>query len=152
MKKKRRTEQAGYIPPEPISDSTPAKDEDIPKDFEDIGINVGKYAAMYKKAKESGRLKRRTQRIFSWGVDGHELIGKIIDIVPFDKGKFQGECNQYIMETDQGNVSFILGTYTDAQLEGEAIVNKVVRVEFLDKKELEDGRSVNNFDVSVLEE
>ena len=56
------------------------------------------------------------------------------------------------METDQGNVSFILGTYTDAQLEGEAIVNKVVRVEFLDKKELEDGRSVNNFDVSVLEE
>lgn len=109
------------------------------------------YTAMYEKAKAEGKLHRSTFRIHTWKEDSAILIGRITDILPFKGGKFEAEVNSYLMDTADGLVSFIMGTYTDSQLEGIDLKGRIVRIEFAGKKDLEDGRSVNQFNVDVLE-
>ena len=76
---------------------------DMPPEIKELPLGGVDYRAMYEKARQTGKLNRRTSRIFSWGIDGDELIGKIVDIKDFDGGKFEQKCNQYLMETNQGN-------------------------------------------------
>jgi len=109
------------------------------------------YAAMYEKAKKEGKLTRPTFRIHTWKEDSAVLIGKVVDVKPFTGGKFEEKANVYLIETVEGKVSCVLGSYTDSQLEGIDLVKKIIRIEFTGKKELEDARSVNNFNVDLLE-
>ncbi len=72
--------------------------------------------------------------------------------MPFTGGKFEAEVNAYLIETDQGLVSTILGSYTDSQLAGLDLVGKIVVIEYEGKKDLEDGRKVNLFNVDIMSE
>lgn len=128
------------------------KTEPIPKELKELPIGTPDFQKAYEEAKRSGRLKRKTYQIHSWGIDGDELIGKILDVRPFEGGKFEGTCNQYLIETSQGNRSFIMGSYTDSQLVDIELKGQLVRIQFLDKKKLDDGRSVNMFDVIIAGE
>lgn len=108
------------------------------------------YAEAYEKAKKEGRLTRKTSRIHSWTGESSILIGKIRAVKPFTGGRYEAEVNAYLIETDEGLVSTILGSYTDTQLADMDIVGKTVCIEYCGKKDLEDGRKVNLFNVDVL--
>lgn len=110
------------------------------------------YAEAYQKARSEGRLTRKTSRILTWTEDSPHLIGKVRAIMPFTGGKFEAEVNAYLIETDQGLVSTILGSYTDSQLAGLDLVGKIVVIEYEGKKDLEDGRKVNLFNVDIMSE
>lgn len=110
------------------------------------------YKAMYAAAKSAGKLKRPTYRIHTWAEESAVLIGKVISISRFEGGKFEASVNAYRIETDEGAVSCILGTYTDTQLEGIDLLEKVVCIQYLGKKTLEDDRKVNMFEVDVIGE
>lgn len=110
------------------------------------------YQEAYEKAKADGRLTRKTSRIHTWNEEAPVLIGKVRAIKPFTGGKFEAEVNAYLIETDQGNISTILGSYTDTQLAEVDISGKVVRIEYEGKKDLEDGRKVNLFNVDIIDE
>lgn len=109
------------------------------------------YQEAYAKAKSEGRLTRKTSRIHVWSDEGRLLTGKVRAIKPFTGGKFDAEVNAYLIETDEGLVSTIFGSYTDGQLEGLDLVGKVIHIEYDGKKDLEDGRKVNLFNVDVLD-
>ena len=108
------------------------------------------YTDQYEKAKEKGKVEEITKQIFTFTEDGEKLIGVVVDIQPFNEGDFDAEVNQYILDTDDGRVSCILGSATDSQLTGKEIKGKLVCVTFHGKKTLKDGRQVNRFKVEVF--
>jgi len=108
------------------------------------------YQEAYEKARKEGRLSRKTSRIHTWTEESPVLIGKVRAIKPFTGGRFEVEVNAYLIETDEGMISTIFGTYTDSQLEGLDLIGKVIVVKYDGKKELEDGRKVNLFNVDVI--
>ena len=75
----------------------------------------------------------------------------MIDIIPFDKGQYDTTCNQYILETDDGLVSTIMGSGTDKQLEGVKLKGSVVLIMFKGKLELPNGKMCNKFKVQIIE-
>jgi len=109
------------------------------------------YGAMYAAAKKSGKLTRPTYRIHTWSEDSATVIGCVIGVGKFVGGKFEAEVNCYRIATSEGMISCILGTYTDTQLEGIPLIDRVVCIQFQGQKSLDDGRKVNVFDVDVLD-
>ena len=109
------------------------------------------YQEAYEKAHKEGRLTRKTSRIHTWTGESSVLIGKVKAVKPFTGGKFDAEVNAYLLETDEGLISTILGSYTDSQLADMEVVGKTIRIEYEGKKELPDERKVNLFNVDVLD-
>lgn len=103
----------------------------------------------FRKAEEKGDIDELTTDIYSWSEEGEHLVGVVVSIGKFTGGKFETEVNQYIIKTDTGLVSTVLGSATDKQLEGIDLKGKLVYIEYRGKVHLEDGRSVNKFNVKV---
>jgi len=123
-----------------------------PRNDKPLKVVKTDYKTMYEKAKQSGDLLRPTYRIHTWSEDSALLIGRIIGVGKFIGGKFEAEVNCYRIATEEGNVSCILGTYTDSQLANVEILDRVVCIQFQGQKSLDDGRKVNVFDVDVIAE
>lgn len=103
----------------------------------------------YEKAKEKGKTQRLTRQIFTWGEENEVLVGKLLSIEPFTEGSFDTEVSSYIIETDYGIVTTVLGSATDKQLSKIDPVGRHIMIEYKGKKALADGRSVNLFNVDV---
>ncbi len=103
----------------------------------------------YEKQKEKGKVTRLTRQIWTWDEEGQTLIGKVLKIEPFTEGQFDTEVNSYIIETEGGIITTVLGSATDRQLSKIDPVGKKIFIEYLGKKELKDGRSVNLFNVDT---
>lgn len=108
------------------------------------------YQEQYKQAQSKGKTKQLTVEIWTWDEEGQELIGKVQSIIPFTDGKFDTEVSQYVIETDNGLVSTVLGSATDKQIAGKVREGAIVAILFKGKKELSDKRHVNLFDVVVV--
>ncbi len=103
----------------------------------------------YEKQKEKGKVTRLTRQIWTWDEEGQILVGKVKSIEPFTEGMFDTEVNSYIIETEGGIITTVLGSATDKQLSKIDPVGKNIFIEYLGKKELKDGRSVNLFNVDT---
>lgn len=110
------------------------------------------YKAMYEAARKMGKLQRPTFRIHSWTEDNAVLVGRVKAISEFKDGKFEQVCNAYLIETNDGAVSCVLGSYTDTQIKDLVNVGSLVAIIFQGKKELGDDRKVNIFDVDIIDE
>lgn len=108
------------------------------------------YAEQLAKAQEKGKVKERTFAIISWHEPGDELTGKLLNVSAFKGGKFETEVNQYLIETDDGVVSTVLGSYADSQIMGSVQVGDLVHILYQGKAQLDDGRSVNRFNISTF--
>lgn len=108
------------------------------------------YADMYNTAKHSGKLTRLTYRIHTWSEESPLVIGKIIGVTLFEDGRFDQAVNAYRIRTNEGIISCILGRYTDAQLVKVDLIDKIIAITYLGKKELPDDRKVNLFDIDIL--
>lgn len=107
------------------------------------------YAEEWGKAEEKGKVDLVTMTIHSWDEEGQSLIGVVKAIQPFTGGSFDTEVNQYIIDTGEDIVSTVLGSSTDKQLAKIDIQGRMVRITYKGKKNLDDGRQVNNFRVEV---
>lgn len=108
------------------------------------------YMQRYEAAKKAGKIQRQTYRIHTWDKEGDVLIGEVMGVTDFTGGKFDTTVNSYLLDTDLGLVSTILGTATDEQLSAVNLEGKIVCITYQGKKQLDDGRSVNIFDVDVM--
>lgn len=108
------------------------------------------YADDYEKAKSKGKTKTLTRQIFTFEAEGDHLSGKVLKIEPFTEGSFETEVNSYIIETDNGIVTTVLGSATDKQLKSIDPVGQKIYIEYRGKKQLKDGRSVNLYHVEVF--
>lgn len=105
----------------------------------------------YKEDFEKAKSKKQvTVQIVKWTEEGQTLTGKVLEVKPFTKSKFEQECNVYTIDTDEGRKSCVLGNATDTQLSSFEILNKIIRIEYKGKTELGDGRKANQFDIQIV--
>ena len=103
----------------------------------------------YEAQKKKGKVTRLTRQIWTWDEEGQTLIGKVKAIEPFAEGMFDTEVNSYIIETEGGIITTVLGSATDKQLSKIDPVGSNIFIEYMGKKALKDGRSVNLFNVDI---
>lgn len=108
------------------------------------------YNELANQAHKEGHVSQLTTEIKSFKNPDDSLIGKLLEINEFTGGKFEKSCKQYLFETDDGLVTCLLGGATDKQLEKQDLIDKVLIIIFKGQAELEDGRKVNKFDISVV--
>lgn len=131
---------------------TKDKKEDRTQDSKPLKMERVDYKAMYEKAKETGKLTRPTYRIHTWSEDNALIVGRVKAITPFTEGKFEQEALAYLIDTNEGAISCVLGSYTDAQIKETVKVGTLVAICFAGQKQLEDSRKVNMFDVDIIKE
>lgn len=108
------------------------------------------YAEQYQKAKDKGKLDQITTNIYKFTHEGETLVGEVVKIEPFTAGDWQVEVNAYILDTDIGRMSMVLGSATDKQLDKHKLIGKVIAITFHGQKELDGGKHVNLYTVEVL--
>lgn len=108
------------------------------------------YKDQYDDAKKKGKTEQVTTNIHTWEEEGEKIIGLVYGIEPFVEGQFETEVNKYIIDTDDGFVSTVLGSSTDKQIAKKVAKGNVVCITFEGKKHLKDGKSVNLFNIEVL--
>lgn len=101
------------------------------------------------KSKDKGKTKVLTVIIHTWDEEGQELWGKVISVKPFLLGKFDTEVDSYIIDTDEGLITTVLGSATDKQLKDVDPVGMRIYIKYQGKKQLADGRQINLFHVEV---
>ncbi len=107
------------------------------------------YQDDFEKAVDSGLTTEITRGIQSWDEEGDTILGKVVEIGPFTEGSFDTEVNFYLIDTDDGLISTILGSATDRQMDKLDLMGKLIHIEYRGKKQLADGKQVNNFKVRV---
>ncbi len=107
------------------------------------------YKEDFQKAQDKGKTKVLTMIIYTWESEGQELYGKVRDILPFKMGKFPTEVNSYIIDTEEGLITTVLGSATDKQLKEVDPIGMNIYIKYQGKKQLDDGRQVNLFHVEV---
>ena len=110
------------------------------------------YAEQVAKAKKEGSMKQITVEIMSFKNANDTLIGRLQEVSDFTGGKFEKACKQYLFETDSGLVTCLLGGATDKQLEDKELTGKILMIIFKGQDEIEGGRKVNKFDISIISE
>lgn len=92
-------------------------------------------------------IERLTFNIKSWNESGDFLVGKVKKIEDFQGSKFETVCKSYLLETDEGLISTVLGASSDKQLEGLDLIGHILYIEYLGQIDLEGGKRCNRFSV-----
>lgn len=106
------------------------------------------YSEEYLKAKEKGRTEQISIEIHTWDTEGQELIGKLIDVLIFTEGKFDTEVKKYVIETDHGRVSTVLGAATDKRM-AKVKPGANLYIKWKGQKEIGQGQHVNLFEIEA---
>lgn len=85
--------------------------------------------------------------IHSWRTEGDWIAGQLKEVNEFKEGNFDNTCKQYILKTDDGLVSCVLGQAVDKQIGAKLKIDNFYYIKFKGQLDLGDGRSVNRFSV-----
>jgi len=107
------------------------------------------YKEEYEKARDKGKVEVISRQIWAWEEEGQVLIGKLIRTEPFTEGKFDTPVLAYIIDTDDGIMTTVLGSATDKQLANIDLKDQTLCIEYKGKKELDAGQHCNLFKVVV---
>lgn len=78
--------------------------------------------------------------------EGQVLIGKLLDIEEFEGNQEMGSCKRYIIDSDDGLVSLLLGQATDKQLENHLQIGEGIYVMYRGKIRIAGGqKQVNKY-------
>jgi len=109
------------------------------------------YEEMFDRAEQEGRIDFNSIEIVKWEDEGQQLTGELIAIEIFEGNRYNDQCNKYMLRTDSGIVSFILGAATDNRLQ-DVTEGMIIRVIYKGQKDLKDGKRVNVFDVKSIKQ
>lgn len=116
-------------------------------------VNVKRtYETAYKKFKTSDKLQQISVEFYQWEEEGQVLVGKLIEWEVIESKDFEGKYNRYVFDTDDGLVGVICGTMFDTLIAEKDLKGKLLAVEYQGKRQLEGGRTVNRFKVSIIPE
>lgn len=108
------------------------------------------YKDQLEKARKSKKLRSITTQIYKFEENGAEITGQVKEIRPFTGGKLEGKCNEYVLDTDNGLFSCILGSATDKSLKGIDLTGRVVNIVFHGQKILKNKLPMNVFEIFDL--
>jgi|TARA_Y100000310_G_scaffold303969_1_gene342729 hypothetical protein len=106
-----------------------------------------KYAEQFKQAENAGNVQDMTYKSVSFEKAGDNVIGELVDIQETTFEKTHSTVNKYILKTDNGLFSIILGAIGDGQLAGRVHPGDILSITFVEKKGLSEGRTANIFDI-----
>jgi len=110
------------------------------------------YETAYKAHKSKATMQQVSVEFYQWEEEGQVLVGKLIEWEPVKSKDFEGEYNRYVFDTDDGLVGVICGTMFDTLIAEKDLKGKLLAVEYQGKRQLEGGRTVNRFKVSIIPE
>jgi len=110
------------------------------------------YETLYKAHKAKDTMKQVSVEFYNWEEEGQVLVGRLIDWEAVESKDFEGKYNKYTFDTDDGLVGVICGTMFDTLNEEKDLKGKLLAIEYQGKRQLEGGRTVNRFKVSIIPE
>jgi len=110
------------------------------------------YETSYKKHKDTDKMQQVSVEFYQWEEEGQVLVSKLIEWDVIESKDFEGEYNRYVFDTDDGLVGVICGTMFDTLNAEKELKGKVLAIEYQGKRQLEGGRTVNRFKVSIIPE
>lgn len=110
------------------------------------------YETAYKTHKGKATMKQISVEFYQWEEEGQVLVGKLLEFEPVESKDFEGKYNRYIFDTDDGLVGVICGIAFDTLAKEKDLIGKLLAVEYQGKRQLEGGRTVNRFKVSIIPE
>ena len=100
----------------------------------------------FESERATGQTKRLIAKKIDW-LDGLTVVGQYVgrDVIKAKKRK-QKDFNVYRMMTDDGMVSFTLGSAMDKQIGEGLIVGHLYAIQYTGKRDIGGGHQMNTFD------
>lgn len=108
------------------------------------------YNEMYHRQREDHKVEHLTKSIIEWKEVGQEVIGKIMQVTRFQESEFDGDCNVYLIETDTGLVSVVLGETRDKLFEKYDLLGRGIYIRFNGSVRTKTGRTCNDLTVDLF--
>jgi hypothetical protein len=108
------------------------------------------FKEMLEKAKAAEALYGLTPKFFEFKKQGDMVLGRLKSITPVTSRISEGTYNQYVFETDDGNVKCFMGSVFDKSVGHLMKIGRVYMVTYEGKEKIKGGRSVNKFDVHLV--
>ena len=85
--------------------------------------------------------------------EGEPVVGILLGIESVQNEKVVEPCNRYILETDTGSLSILMGAATDKQLGDKLHIGWLTYIEFQGKFTIDNGaKQVNRWKVQQVED
>jgi len=110
------------------------------------------YQGLLDDATDKGKLERVSPSFVEFKNSGDSVTGKYLSAGEVVSNLGTGVYNHYTFDTDNGPVKFGLGGATDRDLAGLLKVGGVYHIVYLGKEALAGAKSVNKFEVYVLQQ
>jgi len=107
------------------------------------------YEEMFNHAEADGNVKEYSFDIIKWDKEGQTVLGELQGFEDFTEGEFETACNKWLIKTDTGLVSCVLGSAADKRLK-DIKNGDLIKIVYKGKLSLSDGRRVNRFDLKVV--
>lgn len=107
------------------------------------------YEDQFKELEKNGEVLTITEQMVKWEKEGQKITGFIIAIQPFDNSQFKEKCDRYIMETSDGNISFVVGATRDEIMQSNNVLGKLVQITYRGQKKSNKNRKYNDFLIKV---
>ena len=105
------------------------------------------FAEQAAEARKNKSARTLTPRYFEFKAKGDEVCGVFISKAEIASSTGEGNYNQYLFETDDGNVKFHLGHAADTEVAAVFKPGIVYAIVFEGKVDIGKGRRVNKFDI-----
>ncbi len=105
------------------------------------------YQERYGDAVGEGRTESLNVQIHRWAEEGDTLVGMFIGSEELPEGEFKTVVRAYLLRTDDGLRSAILGSAADKQILPRLQPGDLVMIEYQGKTDIGDGKRVNRFRV-----
>lgn len=108
------------------------------------------YKELMEESKKKGTIKGVTPVYKDSFTKNEVIVGKLIRKTPVNSAFGEGTYNQYVLETDEGLIKFMLGQSADREFGDTLEEGQIYALTFLGKEKISGGRTVNKYDCSQL--
>lgn len=85
--------------------------------------------------------------IVSFDTEGQEIVGEFKAAELLESTKYDNPVQRYLINTDDGIVSCLLGSHTDKEVLPKLRQGDLIKITFKGQKDIGGGKTVNLFDV-----
>ncbi len=108
------------------------------------------YKQMYEDHDKNDEARDLTTEYLTLEV-GQSVIGMLVSVEKIQTEKIVEPVNRYVIDTDNGLCSVLLGNATDKQVEGKLHVGDLVYIEYRGKLSIQGGaKQVNRYIIRIV--
>lgn len=110
------------------------------------------YKDAYDEARRQDQAENINVQIVQFQEEGQQIFGEFLRREHLEDSEYDAEVYKYLFDTDHGRISFVGGQYFDGHIGCEFEQGDLLRVEFLGKQEIGEGKSVRRWNVEKFGE